>query len=389
MKTPTREQRDWTLLVFIIPLAIILMLIAGQIAIRFAPLWSINAEMRSNLDPNLAPKRQTGLVQPIGPGILTPYDENLTPDPDSGESIAFPPFVVIELDTTSSVTPSPEPTESPTIQVTASSPPTLVETATLDTNNLTVAYTLVIPTETIRVRRTTAATITSTPTATPTNTSTVAPTRTSTLTPTATLTFTATATRTATLTSTSTSTNTPTSTATFTATATSTLPVGIDIGPPNGDHTTGFPVNGSSLILDLGSTPIIVNGPSDTNYDFVYYEWGNGTPPDVFLDCVILSISIDGIAFYPVFYWGDGIPDNNSNVWMFPPENDNQQIPFAALYGTPPLQSGILVDVDNSSLSNPPNGSYRYLKIEVPLLAPVSDNGDGVDIDAIEVTEVP
>ncbi len=75
----TRERRDWTLLIFLIPIGIFLMLIAGQFAIRLSPFWSITADMRSKLDPSSAPKRQMGIVQPIGAGILTPYEVNLTP----------------------------------------------------------------------------------------------------------------------------------------------------------------------------------------------------------------------------------------------------------------------------------------------------------------------
>ena len=134
--------------------------------------------------------------------------------------------------------------------------------------------------------------------------------------------------------------------------------------------------------MDLGSTPIIVNNPPDAYYDFVYYEWAN---PVVLLDCVILSISSDGAVFYDVFYWGDGFPDDNSNV---PSSTEDDEFPInpMVLYG--PLQTGILVDVDTTLLSNPPIGSYRYLKIEAPLFCP-NDRNDGVEIDAIEVIEVP
>lgn len=141
-------------------------------------------------------------------------------------------------------------------------------------------------------------------------------------------------------------------------------------------------------MLDLGSNPIVVFGPSETNYyDLVYYEWGN--PVDVLLDCVILSISSDGTIFHPVFYWGDSTPDNNSNVPLPPStEDDEFLIDSTLLYDTPPYQTGILVDVDNAPLGTPPLGSYQYLRIEAPLSCP-NDQNDGVDIDAIEVIEVP
>jgi len=380
MKTPTPERRDWTLLIFIIPLAIILMFVAGGIAIQTNPNWSRTAEMSSKLDPNLAPKRQTGPVQPIGLGILTPYDDNLTPNPDE-EAVVFPAFVVIEPNSTPSATSSPEPTASPTTPVTASPSPTTVITATTTaTKGPTSVSTL--PPATATRTATTTATATIMPTATITAIMTTTATRTATITATGTVTSTSTATPTnissATPTLTPTATPTFTNTPTVTPLPTYTLPVGIDIGLPDDQHTTGYPPYGSFIILDFGSNPIIVNGPSDKNYDFVYYEWAN--PDRVFMDDVILSISSNGIDFYPVFYWGDNIPDNNSNI-ATSTETGNKEI-FTPLYG--PYNSGILIDVDNSYLKpSPPKGSYQYLKIEVPSTAI-----EGADIDAVEVIEV-
>jgi hypothetical protein len=95
----TRERRDWTLLIFFIPIGIIFMLIAGQVAIRLVPVWSINAGMQSNLDPNNLPMQQSGPVQPILPAILTPlgwFDTFLTPGADTGNDVVFPPFIIFQ-----------------------------------------------------------------------------------------------------------------------------------------------------------------------------------------------------------------------------------------------------------------------------------------------------
>jgi hypothetical protein len=82
MKTMDRERRDWGLLIFIVPLGILLMIIAGQIAIRVMPHWSVNAGMQSRLDPNSASSQPISLFQPILPQILTPMawaESYLTP----------------------------------------------------------------------------------------------------------------------------------------------------------------------------------------------------------------------------------------------------------------------------------------------------------------------
>ena len=162
MKTSTRETRDWTLLIFIIPIGIILMLIVGQIAIRLSPYWSLTADMRSKLDPNSAPKRQMGLVQPIEAGILTPYEVNLTPD-SGGGAIIFPPIIIFKPNGTPPISDSPVPTVTPIPSATATLAPTQVRPTPTSTKTPTLMYTQIYPTATKR------------PTSTPTKTKTVTP----------------------------------------------------------------------------------------------------------------------------------------------------------------------------------------------------------------------
>ena len=107
MKTTTRERRDWTLLIFLIPIGIIFMLIAGQYAVRLFPIWSVNAGMKSKLDPDYLSRQQNLPMQPISQAILTPIgwlDTFLTPGAGSGDQIVFPPFVVFEPSATALVT---------------------------------------------------------------------------------------------------------------------------------------------------------------------------------------------------------------------------------------------------------------------------------------------
>ncbi|MBL8050978.1 MAG: hypothetical protein JNM46_07125, partial [Anaerolineales bacterium] len=123
-----RERRDWSLVIFIIPLGIILIIIVGQLAIRLFPSWSVNADMRSNLDPNTAPGQPASLLQPLLPQILTQMAWADTYLPPSGD-VSFPPFIILEPTGTPSPTPvSPTPT---TATPTATTPsPTFTITAT-------------------------------------------------------------------------------------------------------------------------------------------------------------------------------------------------------------------------------------------------------------------
>jgi hypothetical protein len=163
-------------------------------------------------------------------------------------------------------------------------------------------------------------------------------------------------------------------------------PSGFNVGAPDGD--IGNVYDGQYVVINLTLSPIIVNGPSDTNYDFVYYELYRPSTDDIAMDSVILSISSDGTTYYVVFNWGDGVADDNSNVGDVTTntgtEDDNQSISTTELYGTSPLQTGILVDVDNAP-SAPPPGTYQYLAIQAPL-APTTDTT--LDVDSVEVIEV-
>lgn len=321
MKPDNSRRRDWSLIIFVLPLGIILMLFAGQIAIRIFPFWSVSGGMNSNLDP-ANPSAQQGEIQPISFDILTPmswFDTFLTPHPDNDSGVFFPPLVIFE------------PTDSPTPTITATASPTVSPTATTATPTTTPRYT---------------------PTPKPTDDETPTPSPIPTGFP---------------------------STLVGTATA---IPIEFNTGTPDGN--VGNIQDGNYVIINLTGSPIIVNGPSDTSYDLVYYELYRPFQNDIAMDSVILSISSDGTTYYVVFNWGDGTPDNNSNVGdVAGAENDNQSIPVSELYGTPTLQTGILVDVDNAP-SSPPPGNYIFLAIQAPI-APTNDGNDGVDVNSVEI----
>ena len=133
MTTSTRERRDWTLLIFLIPIGIIFMLIAGQFAVRLVSVWSVNGGMQSNLDPNNLPVQQNAPMQPILPAILTPlgwFETFLTPGAGAGDQNVFPPFIVFEPTATPAVTQQPPvvTTTQPPPTVPATVPPTVVVT---------------------------------------------------------------------------------------------------------------------------------------------------------------------------------------------------------------------------------------------------------------------
>lgn len=364
-----RERRDWTLIVFLIPLGIILIIIVGQLAIHMFPNWVINADMRSNLDPNSAPGQPASLLQPLLPQILTPmaWAENYL-TPGAGGDVSFPPFIVLEPTNTPTATPpSPSPTNTPSPISTTPSPTTTFVT-------------------------------TSTPKPTDDDNDDNTPPLTSTSTATSTATTTATATSTADPTGYP---STPDSSWTYITPA----PTEINTDVPDGNIPSNIAElpNGSFTVLDISGNPLNVGMTPDNNYDLVFYE-NQEAAGFIRLDRIIIGISkfADGQIYYEVFNWGNGIPDTNTNVDtnILPPDNsttncdtdpecDNRIIPTSELYDPdddgPAPPTGILIDVDTAP-SSPPPGNYNYIVIISPV-----DTGpekDPSQIDAIVVTEV-
>ncbi len=268
-----------------------------------------------------------------------------TPQPEGGVTPTLSPMPSTTPTLTRTITPNPSysPTPSATMTVTSTVSPTLTNTAT------------------------------STPTSTSTNTQTATATATSTATQTATLTSTPTITQTPTPSTTPTPSNTPPPTATGSCWG-DPPPGGLNVGAPDGAFLTL--ACGTSFIFDLGGDPIVTH----PGYDFVYYERLSGGV--IFMDAVAIAVCTDSSCStrYPVFRWGDGALDMNTNIGgagYTPGEPDNAEIPISDLYGSWPYQTGITIDVDAVA----PGGTYRYVAIRSLAVGDM----DGAEVDSIQV----
>jgi hypothetical protein len=347
IKENERESRDLGLMVFILLLGLLFMVFAGNRATQLLPDWSIPADMDSNLDPNARYRSRAGNgeVEPLRSDILTPpawNDSYLTPMPDDSDDAAAETaatVVVFDPSETPSATPSSSPTPDPTTVTPTSTPdPTDTPPPTVTTN----------PT---RPPRDDGPPL---PTSPPPVASTIDPTLTEVAPP----------------------------------------PADLDVGAPDGTAANIAP--GDYTVVDITNggvdPPITVEGPAETNYDLVYYEWDAGGT--VMMDHVSVGISQDpsGDPYYEVFNWGDGIPDENTNVdtgdlGVDPAEIDNQSIPTSELYDDPPApppQTGVLIDVDNAD-SHPPPGDYSH----VVIISPNTGSGDAAQVDAVEQVDEP
>ena len=73
MKTLESDRRHWILVGVLLLIGLLCLLVAGDWAIRFAPRWSLTADMRSQIDPNsdFLTRRIDYVIQPLDPAILT------------------------------------------------------------------------------------------------------------------------------------------------------------------------------------------------------------------------------------------------------------------------------------------------------------------------------
>ncbi|MBN1219676.1 MAG: hypothetical protein JXM69_12165 [Anaerolineae bacterium] len=158
----------------------------------------------------------------------------------------------------------------------------------------------------------------------------------------------------------------------------------VDVGPPD-CRWTALP-SGTNVIIDLGATPIVVDGNLD--FDLVFYERESPPPPPgiIALDRVQIEISTDMITWYEVFYWGNAVLDTNTNIGQAgygPPEPNDQNIPMnnPPLYGPPSYPiTGIAIDVDNPPAGPLLVGTYGYVR-----LTSVTPIGQDTEVDAIEI----
>jgi hypothetical protein len=106
--------------------------------------------------------------------------------------------------------------------------------------------------------------------------------------------------------------------------------------------------------------------------NFIYIDWvvtEVGTGP---------SGSCASSTWYTVLNWGDGNASNNGIIGGAYPENDNQPIPFSALYlGS---TTGIAIDLNDPALGVP-GGTYPCVRVSAPL----GGDNDAGEVDSIQV----
>jgi hypothetical protein len=156
-----------------------------------------------------------------------------------------------------------------------------------------------------------------------------------------------------------------------------------------------------TLILDLGAGNGILDGPG---YDLVYYEreTPGSVPSAIQMDWVTVELSLNNTdPWYVVFVWNLGSepyaanssiapfasPTANPAVWcdLFAGASNQDSIQLGAcgtsllgLYGKPPRNTGILIDINNGIVPPPTGEGYRYIRIRGV------SSGQPAEIDGVE-----
>lgn len=367
MKVPEQERRDWFIIPFILGIGFLCVIIAGQWALRFSPSWKLDTNMDSNLDPNsdFLTRRPSGFIEPVDASILTQstwINLFLTPGASFITGTPFPEATITSSVTTSTIpqtpfqTSTPIPIASATNVVIASPTNTFVyypPTASPTSQPKPTATSTVPPIDT------------STPTAALTSSWTSTPTPTQSPIATSTPSFTAT----------STLTSTPTSTATPTPTNTPD-PSEPDFGGPDGNTITLG--NGSWIEFNLSG--FLLDG--DSSWDAVYYEQEEtSSSGKIHLGAVRIEVYDQATtSWYTIYYWGDGATDTNASYNNGNSEPDGFPIDKSLLYGAPPLNTGIAIDIDTPALGQ--GGSIGDLITKIRITSLSNAN---CDIDSLQM----
>ena len=349
MRTTENEGRDWAIIVFILLFGLFWILVAAGWALRFTPHWELNTNVESKLDPNsdFLTNKPSGFIEPVDPAILTNstwISAALTP------GATFPTMQQLSTATgASAATPTP---------------------GTPVTTQTTLHTMTAIATSTVPVLSNPTNTLVSVPSH-PTSTSKAKPVATSTATATSTSTSTATATATAT------STATGTATATATPTPTDTVDVSEpDYGGPDGNAI--LLGNGMSVEFNLSGFPIDGN----STWDLVYYEKeSTSAAGKIHLGAVLIEAYDQTTGtWYAIYNWGDGSADTNASYNNGNSEPDGFPVSKTQLYGAPPLNTGIAIDLDAAAIGGGANVGDSITNIRITSLS----NND-CDVDALQM----
>lgn len=370
MRAAENEKRDWTVIALILLLGLLGILLAAGWALRFTPLWELDANVESILDPNsdFLTHKPEGFIEPVDPAILTNpawINDFQTPGASVSGVTQHPTLAGTAFATPTAGTPFA--TQTALLTTIASA----TNTAVLPSPTNTFVYYPLPPSSTPKPKpaATSTSVIVFSPTSATTGTATSTPTASATSSPTFTATATSTPTATPTASSTPTSSSTPTPTAT-------TDPSEPDFGGPDGNAM----VLGNGMWIEFNLSGFLLDGNSA--WDVVFYEKEEiSSAGKIHLGAVLIEAYDDTTsAWYAIFYWGDGNVDANASYNNGNSEPDGFPVDKSLLIGVPPLDTGIAIDIDSAAI-----GQGGAIGDSITMIRITSLSNVDCDLDALQM----
>lgn len=120
----------------------------------------------------------------------------------------------------------------------------------------------------------------------------------------------------------------------------------------------------------------------DSAWDVVYYEKEEASPPGKIRLGVALIEAYDQTtsSWYTIYNWGDGIADTNASYNNGNSEPDGFPLDKSLLYGVPPLNTGIAIDLDSAAI-----GQGGAIGDSITIIRITSLSNVNCDIDALQM----
>lgn len=137
---------------------------------------------------------------------------------------------------------------------------------------------------------------------------------------------------------------------------------------------------GNGTWIEFNLSGFILDGNSA--WDVVYYEKEEtSSAGKIHLGAVRIEIyDATMAAWYTIYHWGDGNPDGNASYNNGSAEPDGFPVDKSLLYGVPPLNTGIAIDIDSAAMAGGGSSGDSITKIRITSLS-----NSNCDIDSLQM----
>ena len=117
-------------------------------------------------------------------------------------------------------------------------------------------------------------------------------------------------------------------------------------------------------------------------WDMVFYEKEEtSSAGKIHLGTVLIEVYDEtSAAWYTIYNWGDGNADMNVSYNNGSAEPDSFPVDMSLLYGTPPLNTGIAIDIDSAAIAGGGSSGDSITKIRITSLS-----NSNCDVDSLQM----